>query len=120
MSSHGSTYQWHKDQSDHNKDTQKYLAQETPHYIDWEINTIFYSSCKLVDAYLIKHGFGKPPDHIHRRRMVRRELNPIRGAYKKLELLSKQSRYDGPVNQQNVNTAITWHTIIIGYINSNY
>ena len=103
---------WHEQQSIHNYKVYKYLERESPLYIDWEITLIFYSSCKLLDAQIIKSKKLKPSNHFERNRMVKIEFPAIYKEYNHLYDISKISRYDRSVDSANKANALKWHHAI--------
>ena len=111
-----SLYLWHNQKSSHNFDVYKYLNQKNPHYVDWEINAIFYSACKLMDAYLIKN-FGFKPNNHKSRNIEVRKISQIKDDYLNLYHLSQQSRYDEDVVEEDKQDAITWYNSISRFLN---
>ena len=99
-------------QSARNYDTYEYLRRESPSYVDWEITTIFYSACKMVDAYLIKKGHPRPASHKRRNRMVRNNLKAISKEYSNLYRVSRVARYDKRMQVSDRDRAAAWHAFI--------
>jgi len=103
---------WHQNKSIHNFQTFQYLNQKNPTYLDWEIIVIFYSSCKLVDAFLISNHNTKPSDHFQRGRLIRSHIRQIWSSYRNLLILSKTARYDADVIDSDRIDALNWHAQI--------
>ena len=45
----------HDDKTKHNIDTEEYLHQENPTYMDWEVTVIFYTALHLVIIFKKPH-----------------------------------------------------------------
>ena len=103
---------WHMRQSIHNYDAHKYLELKNPQYVDWEINTIFYSACKLLDAHLVQNNRAKPSNHHKRGRLVEAEFPAISEEYQNLYELSMVSRYERSVGSDNKAHALKWYRVI--------
>lgn len=73
---------------------------------DWEVVSLFYAAVHLVEALLATRGVHSN-DHHERRRQVLRILPAAHGAYRQLEILSRDARYspEGLVTTQRVATA---------------
>ena len=112
------THDWHEQKSIHNYNACEYLRRESPTYIDWEITTIFYSACKLVDAHFIKRGRRKPSSHRQRNEMVKKHLHAVKDEYEELFGLSIIARYEGDVRQSDRDKATEWHRIIVDGLSS--
>ena len=110
---------WNISQSDHNRDSNRYLAQANPAYRDWEITTLFYSALHMVNSYLFLVKRCKPRTHLERRRLVHSQLNDISSEYKLLERLSKKARYVQPhhgLTSGEGRSAVEYHTKIVTFI----
>lgn len=68
---------WHAQKSRHNYETYEYLNRKSPDYADWEVISLFYSACKLVDACRIRDGKTKLSNHMKRNSMVELDLPQI-------------------------------------------
>ena len=99
---------WHEQQCIHNYKVYKHLKRESPLYIDWEITLIFYSSCKFLDAQIIKSKKLKPSNHFERNRMAETEFPAINKEYRQLYDISKVSRYDRSVGSADKANALNW------------
>ena len=102
----------HMQQSSHNYDAYKHIELANPKYIDWEINMLFYSACKLVDARLIRDNRAKPSNHRERNISVRTEFHSISKEYRRLYELSIASRYERSVDSEDKTHALEWHRAI--------
>lgn len=112
---------WHIVQSRHNCNSNKYLAQENPHYRDWEITTLFYSAVHIVDNYFLLLKKPEPDNHTKRRRLIDLELQDISREYSLLECLSQRARYESTpqtLSHGYVKLAEQLHTTIATYVNS--
>ena len=96
----------------HDHDTYRYLELQNPQYTDWEITTIFYSACKLVDAQLVKNTKKRPSNHAERNRLVRTKFFEIHKEYYLLYRLSIMSRYDRNVGSGDKANALKWYRVI--------
>ena len=103
---------WHGQQSTHNYNVYEYLERESPLYIDWEIILIFYSSCKFLDAQIIKSKKPEPSNHFERNRLVETEFPATNKEYHQLYDISKISRYDRCVGSADKANALNWHHAI--------
>ena len=106
------THAWHAQKSAHNYGVYLYLNLKSPDYVDWEVILLFYSACKMIDAYFIKNGYRKPENHMERNRMVRTILVKIAKEYGKLYDLSKTARYDADVDARARDEAVALHAYI--------
>lgn len=84
----------HYIQSGHNKDAWGFLSTKTPKYLDWEITVLLYSALHRINHYFERHGFTVPASHFKRNKMVEQELPHVYESYRRLHVLSMQSRYD--------------------------
>ena len=91
----------------------EYLKRESPAYVDWEITALFYSACKLVDAYFVEIGREPPSSHIQRNMMVDDLLKAVKKQYRKLYDLSRTARYKKIVRVSDRNRAIILHAHIV-------
>lgn len=105
---------WHAQKSRHNYDTYRYLKRENPRYVDWEVILLFYSACKLIDAYFIMYEGRKPRHHSERNTMVENYLPEIRDEYSRLYDLSKIARYDRDLSVSDIARAVALHRHITG------
>lgn len=84
---------WRVKQSAHNINTQNYLNDKNPEFVDWEINTIYYATIHLIDQYFItKHG-TLPYDRENRKFLVNTLLQTIYPHFDRLLTYSTTSRY---------------------------
>ena len=102
---------WNMRKSIHNYDTYKYLELKNPQYLDWEITTIFYSACKLVDEQLVKKNI-KPSSHTQRNRLVMTKFSKICQEYRLLYQLSRMPRYGPRVRSSDKANALKWYSVI--------
>ena len=110
---------WHINQSNHNLDSNKYLAQANLAYRDWEIITLFYSAVHIVDNYFFLAHRKKPKIHYERRKLVCSQLIGISSEYGLLEQLSRDARYDllhHNLTPDQVKSAIEYHTNIAAFV----
>lgn len=110
--SHSNDYVWHEEKSQHNINTFEYLKKGTPEYLDWEINTLFYASCKMVDAYMIKIHHESPRHHRHRGELIELHLPQIESEYDNFYELSKHSRYQEDVIEADKSDALSYYGAI--------
>ena len=97
---------WHAQKSLHNYNTYEYLKRRNPKYVDWEVILLFYSACKLIDAYFIMYEGRKPTHHSERNAMVETYLPEISDEYSRLYDLSKTARYDGDLPVSDIARAV--------------
>ena len=102
----------------HNHNTYKYLELENPQYVDWEVTTVFYSACKLVDAQILQNNKRKPSNHLERNRLVKTEFPAIFEEYKYLYKLSISARYERDVDSGDKAHALNWYSTITNYLTS--
>ena len=105
---------WHAQKSRHNHNTYRYLKHKNPRYADWEVILLFYSACKLIDAYFIIHEGRKPRHHLERNTMVEDYLPEISGEYSILYDLSRIARYDRDLPTSDMARAATLYRHIAG------
>lgn len=106
------THAWHAQKSAHNYCVYLYLNLKSPDYVDWEVILLFYSACKMIDAYFIKNGYDKPNNHVQRNRMVKTILPTIEKEYSKLYDLSRTARYEADVDARARDDAVALHARI--------
>lgn len=104
---------WHARKSNHNYDVYEYLKRKSPAYVDWEITALFYSACKLVDAYFVESGHEPPSSHVQWNVMVDNLLKDIKKQYGKLYDLSRTARYKKIVRIYDRDKAIRLHAHIV-------
>ena len=112
------TYGWHALKSTHNYDVCKYLRRKSPHYVDWEIIAIFYSACKMVDAYLMEMGHDRPTSHGCRNDMVKSVLQMISDECMNLYQLSIIARYEDDAGASDRDDAYMWHAMMVKKLSS--
>ena len=99
-------------QSSHNYDAYKHIELTNPKYMDWEINMLFYSACKFVDARLIHDNGARLSSHRERNVSVRTKFPTISKEYRRLYELSIASRYERSVDSDDKAHALEWYRAI--------
>lgn len=94
------------------KEANEYLKKENPKYRDWEVITFFYSALQLVESYCEVHGIPIPKSHQAREDTVHRHLSDIEVDYLSLYILSKNARYENPINQVDLLDASGYYNTI--------
>lgn len=104
---------WHTRQSVHNYDAQQYLSRR-PSNADWEVTALFYSAVHAVDEYLFTIG-KTPQNHIHRSKLIRKNIQHIYPDYYSLYCLCRKVRYEIPyddVSEGDKQTAVDLYNSI--------
>jgi hypothetical protein len=118
---------WHVARAEYHKTVAEHLRHETE-YEDWALVALYYSALHFVDSVLAddpdlnkderhprKHS-GQEPGARGRNLLVNSRCRPIRGDYRKLEELSRRTRYDADMLRTESVTAYDkalpqWHRV---------
>ena len=71
----------HCEKSSHNIDTERYLHQQIPKYVDWQVTAIFYSALHLVSNHLKEKGIEVPERHGDMIKTLKRLSGPLSKCY---------------------------------------
>ena len=83
----------HCEKSSHNIDTERYLHQQIPKYVDWQVTAIFYSALHLVSNHLKEKGIEVPERHGDMIKTLKRLSGPLSKCYHTLYEKSRIARY---------------------------
>lgn len=107
---------WHVARADYHKQVAEHLRHNTD-YEDWALVALYYSALHFIDSVLAddpdlpkdernprKHS-GSEPGQRGRNQLVNARCRPVRNDYRKLEELSRRTRYDAALLRTESTTA---------------
>ncbi len=107
---------WHIARAEYNKGVAQHLRHQTE-YEDWALVALYYSALHFVDSVLAddpdlpkdernprKHS-GNVPGERGRNQLVSARCKPVRSDYRKLEELSRRTRYDAAMLRKESTSA---------------